>query len=800
MFPFFSSLFGFVPSNEHTISWEALAMRQREEELFYAIKTDVQWSEEELEKIKHLIHHPLFNVNRLYYTENITETLLHQAIKYKQFKVALCLVEKGADSKLLKLETEVINNFDDNGQTLLHLACIKQPHLTPFLLERGANPSLQDKLGNTSLHYYCMYGSFILESPKDKEILNQLTNKLDNFSIAFKNKEGKRALDLLSQKLTELRINNDDLFVAEMFRGNKKFVGNNSALPQEWYKEKSAFIKNFINNSQWSRAKREHIQWFLETDADLTFHHWERRVKLQADTAWCEHIKSKLNNSTGYTEVLLAFLVWYGGSKPEFRKEVLLNRRYALFAMIENKVPPLFISLLLEKGGKEGLRFQDSKGNTILHHIITVLQNHLQMLSHNSRSSEEDETDINHNWFWIEYKHICGALELLLQARVNPNQQNVEGETPLHQLAAMRNVTQNKYFDRCQSYMASILRENGTNLELKTKSGKTAIEIAEMIQGRNVVLKSQDNNIIITLKRKNYISHLPTELLINIFEQLSRKELAKLNKVSHQFNNIIHSWYFWIKYLRPSYQDLMRIYIHNLKDNQDDFQVDRKASDYLRKMIQKAPYTVKPAYFEYIFQEKHIKWTSLNSRNKDLFTLNQPDLWNRLIEGCKQRVTDDCTLAQIVLATAKIVASDEEIALTYLRHTEFRKFVLEDNPESVEWLLDIFQASIQYKLYDAEKEKPITYELVGASRLSTALFILNDKDYGKKLAKGLREDKDRLKNIQHQLQNIRFDLVEASHRGDEKAKATAKFISEKLKSLSTPGMSRSFMSAPSRQL
>jgi hypothetical protein len=431
MFSFVSSLFGFASSNEHTTSWEAMAIHYLEEELFYLIKANIQWSEKKLEKIKYFIQHPLFNVNRLYHTENITETLLHCAIRAKQFELALCLVEKGADLTL----------------------------------------------------------------------------------------------------------------------------------------------------------------------------------------------------------------------------------------------------------------------------------------------------------------------------------QDTQGHTPLQRLSAVKS------------------------------------DITPALNTLKDVLKGED-----------YISHLPTELLLNIFGRLPLESLENASKVSRRFNNIIKD--ILMTYLHSNYQDLMRDYIKRLrKENRDEVQVEQKTGRYLRKVIKEAPYTVKLAYFEFLFQKKYIEWGwhCTLFRERLLFALNEPELWNRFIETCSQLATDERTVAQLV--ADRLWSVDEEVALSCLRHTEFRKVVLEDNTESMEWFLNVFQCSTGYELYDGFSKKkpiPITYELVGASRLSTALFILNDKDYREKLEKGLREDQGRLEIILRRLQNIKFDLVEAEHRGDEEAKENAKLILDELKPLRTPGMSRTLMPTPSR--
>jgi hypothetical protein len=184
-------------------------------------------------------------------------------------------------------------------------------------------------------------------------------------------------------------------------------------------------------------------------------------------------------------------------------------------------------------------------------------------------------------------------------------------------------------------------------------------------------------------------------------------------------------------------------------------------------------------------------------RNIILLVLNLPELWNQFIEECRQDENINCTLAQIVVADTKTVVLDEEVALTFLRHAEFRKFLLADSVDSLEWLFYIFEKSIKYELYyDAVGlgQKPITYELVGASRLSSALFILNDETYSENFRKGLQEDQGRLNKILNQLQDIRFDRVGACHRGDAEAKANAKSISEQLKPLVASKMRKTLLS------
>jgi hypothetical protein len=494
MFPFFSSLFGFSPSNAQTSTWEEMAMRQREEELFCSIKANVQLSEEELEKIKHLIHHPLFNVNRLYHTENITETLLHRAIRTEQFRVAACLEDAGADL------------------------------------------SLQDSQGHTP----------------------------------------KGLLDIVSNTNPILNVKRKDYI---------------SHLPPE-------LLLSIFN-----------------------------LLPLES-----------LDNASA--------------------------------------VSPLFNRII-----------QDILMTYLYPHYQDLMRDYIQRL----RVDNRDEFQVNQ-----EATHYL-------------NQIIKEAPYTIH-----------------SKYLRLIFQEEYQNWQrIKVSSQCSAEYIYGKIMGGKGG-KGVDTAIIV----------LDFTLRNTLFKGSTLRQ-----------------------YMRP---DTGEVRFHRL------------------------------GTFRAV--------TSLNftfKRNIILLVLNLPELWNQFIEECRQDANINCTLAQIIVTDTKTVLLDEEVALTFLRHVEFRKFLLADSVDSLEWLFYIFEKSIKYELYFDSVglgQKPITYELVGASRLSSALFILNDETYSENFRKGLQEDQARLKSILRRLHAIRFDLVEASHRGDAEAKANAESISEKLKPLVASKMRRTLLS------
>jgi ankyrin repeat protein len=54
-----------------------------------------------------------------------------------------------------------IRDFEDI--ILLHVACLNQPSLVPFLVEHGADVNAVDERTNTPLHYACRYAYSVVE-------------------------------------------------------------------------------------------------------------------------------------------------------------------------------------------------------------------------------------------------------------------------------------------------------------------------------------------------------------------------------------------------------------------------------------------------------------------------------------------------------------------------------------------------------------------------------------------------------------------------------------------------------------
>ncbi len=104
-----------------------------------------------LEGIKDLFtRHPAMNRNPI---EHGNHTPLHLAVCRKHYECARYLLENGAD----------VTIQDENGMTPLHLACAngRTPHdIIQALIERSGNLNIRDRLGNTPLHYASGYRYF----------------------------------------------------------------------------------------------------------------------------------------------------------------------------------------------------------------------------------------------------------------------------------------------------------------------------------------------------------------------------------------------------------------------------------------------------------------------------------------------------------------------------------------------------------------------------------------------------------------------------------------------------------------
>ncbi len=82
--------------------------------------------------------------------------------------IAMLLNHQGTVKRLLEEESVDVNGKDENGKTLLSMLMIDLTDAScvdfaKFLLEKGANPNINDLDGNTALHMLAGYKSKITE-------------------------------------------------------------------------------------------------------------------------------------------------------------------------------------------------------------------------------------------------------------------------------------------------------------------------------------------------------------------------------------------------------------------------------------------------------------------------------------------------------------------------------------------------------------------------------------------------------------------------------------------------------------
>ncbi len=127
------------------------------------------------------------------YSKEALGAHLYQALRKQQLELADALLKGGAD----------VNRVSGEFETpLLTNACIYFPRdSVVWLLDRGANPNLQDNLGRTPAFNLLQYrsGHFPSESEKDTvELLSRLQQAGADFEIS--SDDGKSARDLSAEK------------------------------------------------------------------------------------------------------------------------------------------------------------------------------------------------------------------------------------------------------------------------------------------------------------------------------------------------------------------------------------------------------------------------------------------------------------------------------------------------------------------------------------------------------------------------------------------------------------------------
>lgn len=110
------------------------------------------------------------------------QTLLHEAIAFKQEGYALFLIKKGVN----------VNQQDYNGATALHFAVVYMyPTVIKLLLKYGADPNIVDMHGNGALW------TAVFNARGEYDIIKEL--KATGANPNAKNKYGKSPLDFARQ-------------------------------------------------------------------------------------------------------------------------------------------------------------------------------------------------------------------------------------------------------------------------------------------------------------------------------------------------------------------------------------------------------------------------------------------------------------------------------------------------------------------------------------------------------------------------------------------------------------------------
>ena len=127
-----------------------------------------------------------FNINMI---NKFGQSLLHEAIIYKQHDIALDLLKRDID----------VNIQDNKGQTVLHfISFYPDAILAEHILEKGGNLELIDSYGNTAL-WYAVFNA------RGKYEIVKLFMKYKSNQLV-KNKSGRSPTDFAKQIKDELLL------------------------------------------------------------------------------------------------------------------------------------------------------------------------------------------------------------------------------------------------------------------------------------------------------------------------------------------------------------------------------------------------------------------------------------------------------------------------------------------------------------------------------------------------------------------------------------------------------------------
>lgn len=388
-------------------------------------------------------------------------SLLHRAIERHEKNSVSFLIQNGS---IVDLENKI------SKETPLHLLCSqkasyneKLDEIAKLLLDKGANPNLQDENGNTCLHQTIIYQNI--------DVFKVLISN-ENIQLDKLNKNGQSALALCLQKFNS---KNATIYkkLADLLIQNGASVNLINPL-----------TKDTLLHTVAKENNEDAAQYLIENNAiiDQYNNNGEQPIHIAASNGLNKLIILLLQKGANCNCITLPTDDLFTNSSNDFENQKVFNQT-PLHLAIANQHEEVVKTILNYK--------QSTGSNDLASNIIPDL---------NIKNSK-DQTPL----LIALDTEMHSVAQTLIDEGANVNIVNSEGLTLLHQ-ALIKKDTRSAMF--LLSYGADInikTRNNETPLQLAVKNQIESVVVEICSKGADVNVKDENNNtpLWIALENKN---------------------------------------------------------------------------------------------------------------------------------------------------------------------------------------------------------------------------------------------------------------------------------------------------------
>lgn len=440
-------------------------------------------------------------------SENNKFKKLLEPLKEKNFIGASAMIQRGAPYELI-LVTPLIQNEDDILK-ILELA-IEDPYIMKRLLITPAYKDALLKINKRKLEEKILM--FIQDINYKVTIQpNDRTNRfvLISKELLFNILRQQRSLDDKNPKFAQQIQKRNRKSTIQHPQKAKKTPQD----PDNTYTspELQAIFLDLTNDENKTRPKQTNLKDALMMD-EINL---SRKNHFDLEAEIMDEINKLDNSSQNSSNLLLVTLVFFlkKATNQQQKVNILSNflRKYKLSNEDYNK-------LLTDRDISIDINQKNKDGYTLLFLAMSLGQPELVEELVKSPKLQVNDTELFDAVKLKQYKMISHLL--CTGSRINPNQQNKEGDTPLHVA-----IKEGDLF-----IVNSLLKIKKIDLNKKNNQGNTPLH--EAIINRNwYIVKAllkyyKENNLNIDIK--NNLQHTPLELLLNLAKQREVNAISTL--------------------------------------------------------------------------------------------------------------------------------------------------------------------------------------------------------------------------------------------------------------------------------